>query len=355
MAEMVLPQFGMGMADGTIIAWHKVVGEVVQQGERLCDVEAAKTTVEVGATCSGVLRQILVAAGKNVPVNTVIAIIGDEAVGQNVAAAQVPPPPPPTPAAPISVAEALVPIAIASEKPEAAQMRGHTGRTPQVEPRARRAARLHKVDLAVVVGTGPGGRIVEEDVTRRAQSLSDSSRAGAAPRNLGVGRFHQFRMRFDAGPLVNLAEELAKFYHKTFLIEAMLARAVGVAMSDAGIADGSIGVRADDGTVKVLQQAIALGLTVIADRLAGGEAMSMCSPTIVVDLHLEDWLDETISFDPTGPASLTFGKSARGADDTGTEWTVLLTCSEQGPNVSQSKLFLKSLRELLNSPVAILV
>ncbi len=65
----------MGMSDGTIIAWHKAVGDRVTKGEVLCEIEAAKTTVEMESPETGVLRKILVGVDENVPVDTVIASI----------------------------------------------------------------------------------------------------------------------------------------------------------------------------------------------------------------------------------------------------------------------------------------
>ncbi|AXB79671.1 biotin/lipoyl-containing protein [Novosphingobium sp. P6W] len=77
MAEftMVLPQYGMGMQDGEIVRWLKEVGERVEEGENLVEVEAAKTTVEVPAPVSGTLLRILVDSGDTVDVRTAIAVI----------------------------------------------------------------------------------------------------------------------------------------------------------------------------------------------------------------------------------------------------------------------------------------
>ena len=73
MIEVRLPQYGMGMADGTITTWRKAEGDQVAEGEILCDVEAAKAVIEVEAPASGVLRRILAKEGENVPVNSLIA------------------------------------------------------------------------------------------------------------------------------------------------------------------------------------------------------------------------------------------------------------------------------------------
>jgi pyruvate/2-oxoglutarate dehydrogenase complex dihydrolipoamide acyltransferase (E2) component len=71
--DVLLPQFGMGMKEGEIVRWHKAVGDQVQDGELLVEVEAAKTTVEVPAPSAGELVEVLAAAGETVPVRAVIA------------------------------------------------------------------------------------------------------------------------------------------------------------------------------------------------------------------------------------------------------------------------------------------
>jgi pyruvate/2-oxoglutarate dehydrogenase complex dihydrolipoamide acyltransferase (E2) component len=72
---MVLPQYGMGMQDGEIVRWLKEVGERVEEGENLVEVEAAKTTVEVPAPVSGTLLRIVAQAGETVDVRAAIAVI----------------------------------------------------------------------------------------------------------------------------------------------------------------------------------------------------------------------------------------------------------------------------------------
>ncbi len=73
--EVKLPQFGMGMSEGTILAWLKAVGDTVAEGDPLAEVEAAKTTVEVLAPVAGTLCRIVVPVEETVPVFTVLAYI----------------------------------------------------------------------------------------------------------------------------------------------------------------------------------------------------------------------------------------------------------------------------------------
>lgn len=73
--KVLLPQFGMGMQDGEIVRWLKAVGEAVEAGEPLVEVEAAKTTVEVPSPGSGTVSEIVAAEGETVAVRSHIATI----------------------------------------------------------------------------------------------------------------------------------------------------------------------------------------------------------------------------------------------------------------------------------------
>jgi pyruvate/2-oxoglutarate dehydrogenase complex dihydrolipoamide acyltransferase (E2) component len=77
--EVNLPQFGMGMTEGTIEQWLKRVGDAVTEGEEIAEVEAEKTTVVVVAPESGTLSKILVQEGETVPVFTALALIDEGA------------------------------------------------------------------------------------------------------------------------------------------------------------------------------------------------------------------------------------------------------------------------------------
>ncbi|MBV8777845.1 MAG: 2-oxo acid dehydrogenase subunit E2 [Alphaproteobacteria bacterium] len=205
--EVKLPQFGMGMTDGTIIAWHKQPGDHVEKGEPLCDVEAAKTTVEYESPESGRLERILVQVDENVPVNTVLCelIVGAGAAAPDGEAETAPA------VAPIAE-EADIPLAATAAAPKATPLArrsaesqgidladvngtGARGRIlrkdlperaapppqVQIEPRARKAARDLGVDLATVQGSGPGGRIVAEDVAAAAAKTKAASATPAPP------------------------------------------------------------------------------------------------------------------------------------------------------------------------------
>ncbi|HEX9133514.1 MAG TPA: dihydrolipoamide acetyltransferase family protein [Ktedonobacteraceae bacterium] len=147
--EILLPQWGMGMHEGTIVQWLKKEGESVNEGEPLVEVEAEKVTSVVEAVRSGVLLRVLVAEGTSVPVRTTLCLIG--APGEVIPEVETAPTPIETRSEPRPISEL-----------SAAQV--------QITPVARRLAREHGIDLGLVQGTGPRGRITEEDVRRAIES-----------------------------------------------------------------------------------------------------------------------------------------------------------------------------------------
>ena len=155
--EIILPQWGMEMQDGTIVRWLKQEGDAVQQGEPLAEIETAKMQTELESTASGVLAHIMVPEGDTVPIRTLLAIVA--APGEQVsrpAAAATPTSPPP--------AEATAPPTATPPQlaPAPPQERGKM----QVVPAARRLARQHGIDLNQVQGTGPRRRVLIADVER---------------------------------------------------------------------------------------------------------------------------------------------------------------------------------------------
>ena len=157
MAETVtMPKLGFDMAEGTLVRWVIQTGEPVQKGAVLAEIETDKATVEVESNFEGILAQQLVQAGDIVPVNSPIAVIAapGEKLDQRVAAAPVgtaPTAPPP---------QAVIPA-------QAAQTPAATGNLPgnlKASPLARRMASDAHINLALVPGTGPSGRIVQRDI-----------------------------------------------------------------------------------------------------------------------------------------------------------------------------------------------
>jgi pyruvate dehydrogenase E2 component (dihydrolipoamide acetyltransferase) len=164
--QVRLPQFGMGMQEGKLLRWFKQEGERVQEGEPLCEVETEKATVEVPSPQSGLLTRIVVEVDRTVPVLEVLAIIesSNEASAARQNNRETP------------VGKAAAPAALQQpsvRRPTAAiEARPHG---VQVTPLARRVAKDHNIDLRELKGTGPGGRITDQDVRRSIASRTQSA------------------------------------------------------------------------------------------------------------------------------------------------------------------------------------
>jgi pyruvate dehydrogenase E2 component (dihydrolipoamide acetyltransferase) len=168
--EVKLPRLGQGMESGTIVKWLKSEGEPVQKGEPLYELDTDKVTQEVEAEASGVLLKIAVTDGE-VEVGHTIAFIGErgEAVVESPGGEA--PGEAPAPAEPERQAE---PPARGPE-PQSAAPATTNGRV-KASPLARRIARERGIDLSSLVGTGPEGRIVAQDLER-----AEAAAPAAAP------------------------------------------------------------------------------------------------------------------------------------------------------------------------------
>ena len=181
-SEIVLPQWGMEMQDGTIVRWLKQEGDTVAEGEPIVEVETAKLQTELESTASGVLSRIVAQEGEIVPIRGVLCVIAEP--GEEVAASA-------TPAAQASAA-----LAPATQSAPATNGAGAPG--VQVVPAARRLARDRGVNLAQVSGSGPNGRILLADVEA---ALRSPAAAAPAPDGAeGAGRV----------PVVPAARRLAR-------------------------------------------------------------------------------------------------------------------------------------------------
>ena len=168
--EVKLPRLGQGMEAGTIVRWLKGEGDTVDKGEPLYELDTDKVTQEVESDFGGVLLRIVVADGE-VAVGTTIAVIGEAGEQVDAVAAPAPAAPPAAAPAPPAAAEApVVPLAAvpASAPLLTSEVAAVSGGRIKASPLARRIARERGIELASVVGTGPDGRVVAEDVERTA-------------------------------------------------------------------------------------------------------------------------------------------------------------------------------------------
>jgi pyruvate dehydrogenase E2 component (dihydrolipoamide acetyltransferase) len=187
MTDVIMPQMGESIAEGTITKWMKNVGDTVQRDEPLFEISTDKVDAEIPAPAAGVLREIKVLAGATVPINTVVAIIGapgEAAAGPppaakpaeapRPAAPPAPPPPPPPPPAP---APAPPPPAAAAPPPARprAEMSVEELRQTRSSPVVRKIAAEHGVDITAVPGTGISGRVTKQDILGHIEARGEPS------------------------------------------------------------------------------------------------------------------------------------------------------------------------------------
>ncbi len=193
--EVVMPQMGVSVSEGTITKWLRQAGESIGRDEPLLEISTDKVDTEVPSPAEGVVAQILVPEGETVPVGTVIALIAPAGTDVSAAEAQAPPAEPepaaaapaaaevpaapaaaaaePAPAPAPAAAEPAPVAAVASEPVDAGAGNGRTFVSPVVA----RIAAEHGVDPATVPGTGTGGRVTKKDIL----AFIESGAAAAPP------------------------------------------------------------------------------------------------------------------------------------------------------------------------------
>jgi pyruvate dehydrogenase E2 component (dihydrolipoamide acetyltransferase) len=204
--EVIMPQMGESIFEGTITKWLKKPGDSIDRDEPLFEISTDKVDAEIPSPAAGVLKEIRVEEGKTVPIQTVVAVI--DAPGTQVAAAkpaatrqseapakplvptkaQAPPQasqkaekrpapaPPPSSSAPVS--ETAPPEAAAAGEDEEETVTDD-GKRIRSSPLVRRLARENGIDLGTITGTGAGGRVSKKDVL--AAILSGPERPAAEP------------------------------------------------------------------------------------------------------------------------------------------------------------------------------
>jgi 2-oxoglutarate dehydrogenase E2 component (dihydrolipoamide succinyltransferase) len=155
--EIRVPQMGESVTEATILRWMKKVGETVAAGEAVAELETDKVNVEVPADSAGVIQSFAHAEGDTVAVGDILAVVAD-AAGTSVA--------------PASAAAAPAPTAEAT--PPTPTRNGDGTPAPAASPLARTLAVDNKIDLSLVKGTGPVGRITKDDVANYLERSSDA-------------------------------------------------------------------------------------------------------------------------------------------------------------------------------------
>jgi pyruvate dehydrogenase E2 component (dihydrolipoamide acetyltransferase) len=181
---------GYDMKEGTVVKWHKQEGDTVARGEVIADIETDKATVEFEAYTGGVLRKIVVQEGVAIPVGRLIAVITDpdEPLPDDILIDE----PDPAVAAQSTQQDVVAPTPVpATPGPGVPAPAGEV----RASPIARRLARERGIDLALITGTGPGGRIVEDDVLTYAEAPAAQAAAAPSAPTLEGERVDLSRMR----------------------------------------------------------------------------------------------------------------------------------------------------------------
>jgi pyruvate dehydrogenase E2 component (dihydrolipoamide acetyltransferase) len=178
--DVLMPQMGESIAEGTIVKWLKKVGEAVARDEPLFEISTDKVDAEIPSPAAGVLTEILASEGETIAVNAIVARIKEagEAEGESAPQTETP-----APAAPAETASAAEPPAPAPAEPEAPakQEQKEPGVRVRSSPLVRNIAREHGVNLDEVPGTGQAGRVTKEDILGYIESRKAAAPAAAPP------------------------------------------------------------------------------------------------------------------------------------------------------------------------------
>ena len=175
--DVVMPQMGESIFEGTITKWLKKPGDKVQRDEPLFEISTDKVDAEIPAPASGILQEIKVSEGNTVQVNTVVAVIGDASGASASVPVKAAAPAPAAAASAKREAPAPAPPPPAASVPE-----DDEDSDVRSSPLVRKLAREHNVDLAKVSGTGTGARVTKQDVLEFVEHRTAAPAAPPAPR-----------------------------------------------------------------------------------------------------------------------------------------------------------------------------
>ncbi len=178
MIDVVMPQMGESIVEGTLTKWLKKPGERVERDEPLFEISTDKVDSEIPAPAAGTLAEVLVEEGKTVSINTIVARI---ASGEQAAASPPKPAPAPEPVKPVTVAPATAVTAPAPALMPAAAAAPTPVSIGPLSPLVRKMAREYNIDLSLLKGTGAGGRITKQDIEAYMSAQGARTMAAAAP------------------------------------------------------------------------------------------------------------------------------------------------------------------------------
>jgi pyruvate dehydrogenase E2 component (dihydrolipoyllysine-residue acetyltransferase) len=165
--DIVMPQMGESIFEGTITKWLKKPGDKVERDEPLFEISTDKVDAEIPSPSAGVLKEIKIGEGQTVPIQTVVGVIDAAGSAASAPAPAKAAPPAPAPPAPAPARPAPAPVAVAAPPRPAAPAAAAAPATSErihSSPLVRRMAKEHGIDLTAVQGTGAGGRISKQDI-----------------------------------------------------------------------------------------------------------------------------------------------------------------------------------------------
>lgn len=223
-SEIVIPILDQTTTEVRLITWHVNEGDAVIKGQVICEIETDKATVEIESSNDGLLRKILIEPDTTIPPLTVVALVG----GQDDPVPDIDPYYRAKPSQPEDVIEPPTP-AVSTDKDKARIKR----KKPASSPRARRLADEHNIDITSIVGSGPQGRILEDDVRQVLKEepdpdLSRSAHATAERVSLSWNTIPHFytSATIDMSSVVALQTEMGVGYTYTDFIALAIAEAV---------------------------------------------------------------------------------------------------------------------------------
>lgn len=230
-SEVVIPILDQTTTDVLLLTWHKNEGDAVCNGEVICEIETDKATVEIEAPSEGILRKILIKQDTTIPPLTVVALVaGEDEVLPDIDPYY-------------RVQPSLLTATAAHPSPEQSDQAAKdypspTARRIGTSPRARRLADEHKMDITTIVGHGPHGRILEDDVRQAlekepAVKMSRAEQATAERVSLSWNTIPHFytSTSVDMSHVVAQQKEWGDGYTYTDFIALAIADALGVQSS----------------------------------------------------------------------------------------------------------------------------
>jgi len=167
MLEVKMPRLGVTMQNGTVSTWLVNEGDQVEKGEYLFELETEKSTLEIEAQTSGILKKILIPEGEEVPINTIIAVIADEDEEVDLSVYEQ-----------NRVANEEVAVTAQVIEKEESKPKAQTNQRGSISPRARKLAKDLGVSVEEIVGTGKDGLITENDIRHAAATSNSGSSIG---------------------------------------------------------------------------------------------------------------------------------------------------------------------------------